>query len=200
MATEVKAHQEEIIELDSQMERVMKIKKEVETSLIDERKSIFAVEKQIDELELKHGIATTPKVDLEPFKELVENLNVEKAKSKETQKKIDDQTKVQSDAKKVLEDQLKELNSALKLKQDEIVKQKDIEINALEKELDILKISISSVDDNAMEKKNAEILKLNQELLHFQAKEKKFAKSHQNIATGSQHHQIFQDSIDNYVF
>ena len=47
MAQEVNAHQQEITEIDSQMERVMKIKKEVETTLIDERKAIFAVEKQI---------------------------------------------------------------------------------------------------------------------------------------------------------
>jgi|TARA_B110000305_G_C19344198_1_gene590780 hypothetical protein len=50
------------------MERVMKIKKEVETTLIDERKSIFAVEKQIKEWEIKHGIVdSSPKVNLEPF-------------------------------------------------------------------------------------------------------------------------------------
>ena len=45
MASEAQAHQQEIIELDQQMERIMKIKKEVESQLIDERKSIFAVEK-----------------------------------------------------------------------------------------------------------------------------------------------------------
>lgn len=83
MATEANAHQQEIIELDSQMERVMKIKKEVESQLIDERKSIFAVEKQINEWEIKHGLAVTPKVDLEPFKELLESLNAEKPKSME---------------------------------------------------------------------------------------------------------------------
>ena len=93
----------------------MKIKKEVETTLIEERKSIFAVEKQITEWEIKHGIAdSSPKVDLEPFQELVEKISVEKAQSMEVQKKYDEQTKEQSDAKKVLEDQLQELNTALK--------------------------------------------------------------------------------------
>ena len=93
----------------------MKIKKEVETTLIDERKSIFAVEKQIKEWEIKHGIADfSPKVNLEPFQELVEKLNVEKSQSTEAQKKYDESTKIQSDAKKALEDQLQELNTALK--------------------------------------------------------------------------------------
>lgn len=93
----------------------MKIKKEVETTLIDERKSIFAVEKQIKEWEIKHGIVdSSPKVNLEPFQELVEKLNVEKSQSTEAQKKYDESTKIQSDAKKALEDQLQELNTALK--------------------------------------------------------------------------------------
>lgn len=34
----------------------MKLKKEVESQLIEERKSIFAVEKQVEEWEIKHGI------------------------------------------------------------------------------------------------------------------------------------------------
>ena len=81
MATEAQAHQQECIELDSQMERIMKIKKGVESQLIDERKAIIAVEKQIEEWENKHGIFKSPKVDLKQFQEQIENLKVESTKS-----------------------------------------------------------------------------------------------------------------------
>ena len=72
------------------MERIMKIKKDVESQLIDERKAIIAVEKQIDEWEVKHGIASGPKVDLDPFEEQIEKLKVEAAKSSDAQKNLDE--------------------------------------------------------------------------------------------------------------